>query len=96
MANRTLRLIPDLLRPRMHGNVETGTRLGNPSIQTGLSDMILGMDILHHLHVYVAYKERKLYISGAEPPKEAVTAVAGSSSASAAPTAPAEPATVTK
>jgi hypothetical protein len=45
IANPNLRLIPDLMRPQMHGNVATGTSLGNPSIGTGLSDMNLGMDI---------------------------------------------------
>jgi hypothetical protein len=28
-------------------------------------DMTLGMDVLRHLHVYIATKERKLYITPA-------------------------------
>jgi hypothetical protein len=34
--------------------------------------MILGMDILHHLHLYIAYKEKKLYITPASAPAPAV------------------------
>lgn len=28
-------------------------------------DLVLGEDVLRHLHVYIAYKERKLYVTGA-------------------------------
>jgi hypothetical protein len=30
--------------------------------------MLIGMDILSHLHLYIAYKERKLYITPASTP----------------------------
>jgi predicted aspartyl protease len=31
-----------------------------------LSDMILGMDVMRHLHMYIAYQERVLYITAAD------------------------------
>jgi predicted aspartyl protease len=41
------------------------------------SDMLIGMTILRRLHIYVAFKERKLYVAGATPrpiPADAVPA----------------------
>ena len=35
--------------------------------RSGLPDMILGMNTLSQMHVYIAYKERKLYITAANP-----------------------------
>ena len=34
----------------------------------GLPDLILGMSVLSKLHVYIAYKERTLYLSAGPPP----------------------------
>jgi hypothetical protein len=33
----------------------------------GLPDLILGMSVLSKLHVYIAYKERTLYLSAGTP-----------------------------
>ncbi|HKD21597.1 MAG TPA: hypothetical protein VKB71_06270, partial [Rhizomicrobium sp.] len=30
-------------------------------------DMVIGMNVLRHLHIYIAYKEQKLYITPASP-----------------------------
>ena len=45
----------------------------SPYIAEGKVDLFLGMSTLQHLHVYVAYNERMLYITagGAEQPKRA-------------------------
>jgi len=40
---------------------EIGTRLAAPV--SGVEDMILGMSQLRHLRIYIAYKEKKLYIT---------------------------------
>jgi predicted aspartyl protease len=69
ISNPTLRVIPDLVRTKMldpHDSLEGETRIKSPDVQTGLGHMILGMDILRQLHVYVAYKEEKLYITPAK------------------------------
>jgi predicted aspartyl protease len=82
VTNLTIDLVPDLMRNKMFsGNsVEHGTRLSDPNREAGLGEMILGMDVLHHLHLYIAYKEKKLYLTPASPaaategPKRAPTA----------------------
>jgi predicted aspartyl protease len=68
VGNPQVQLMPDLMRPRMgnsHDSLKGGSRLKVLNAQTGLGDMILGMNVLHHLHLYIAYKERKLYITPA-------------------------------
>lgn len=82
VANPQIELIPDLMRNKRmdpKDSLEGGTRLPDPSRAVSLGDMILGMDILHHLHVYIAYKEKKLYITpataaAASPPEPATKA----------------------
>jgi len=71
VANPSIELIPDLMRNKRmdpKDSLEGGTRLPDPSRAVGFGDMILGMDILHNLHVYIAYKEKKLYITPATAP----------------------------
>ena len=60
VSNPQLVVMPDLIRRRL-SNAISGE-------ESHMPDIILGMDILRHLHVYVAYKERKLYISPADAP----------------------------
>jgi predicted aspartyl protease len=71
VANPSIELMPDLMRNKRmdpRDSLEGGTRLADPTRAVGEGDMILGMDILHHLHVYIAYKEKKLYITPATAP----------------------------
>jgi len=71
VANPSIELMPDLMRNRRmdpRDSLEGGTRLADPTRAVGDGDMILGMDILHNLHVYIAYKEKKLYITPATSP----------------------------
>jgi predicted aspartyl protease len=68
VANPKLTLMPDLMRGKLfnpNSKLESDTRISNSVIETGLGDMILGMDILRHLHMYIAYKEQKLYVTPA-------------------------------
>lgn len=65
--NPKLSIIPDLLRnhllnahrPKINSHIDTNTEA------EGLDDVTLGLEELRHLHVYIAYKEKKLYISPA-------------------------------
>lgn len=71
ISNPELRLVPDLMRTKMmnpHDSLEGDTRIPSTETETGLGQMILGMDILHRLHVYIAYKEQKLYVTPAAAP----------------------------
>lgn len=74
IGNPTLDLIPDLLRNKIRDPRDTvsgDTRIRNPARKTTLDDMIVGMDVLHRLHVYIAYKEKRLYITPAAAPAPA-------------------------
>jgi predicted aspartyl protease len=49
----------------------TGSMLSSTGTSEGFGDMTLGMNELRHLHVFVSYKEEKLYITAASPPAAA-------------------------
>jgi Aspartyl protease len=71
ISNPLLELLPDLVSSKLHHATDTvsnDTHIRDRSEDPGLSDMILGMDILHRFHLYVAYKEKKLYITPASGP----------------------------
>jgi predicted aspartyl protease len=83
ISNPTLALIPDMMRKMdPHDSIEGDTRIRDPNSDVGTPDVILGMDILRRLHVYIAYKEKKLYITPAAVPA-ATASVSANSAASA-------------
>jgi predicted aspartyl protease len=67
--NPKLSLIPDLLRnhqindhrPKINSHIDTSTEA------EGVDDVTIGLEQLRRLHVYIAYKEQKLYISPNAP-----------------------------
>ncbi|HEX3674478.1 MAG TPA: aspartyl protease family protein [Rhizomicrobium sp.] len=52
----------------VQGSSHTGTRLKPKSESVDLPDMLLGMNVLKHLHIYIAYGEGRLYITPASAP----------------------------
>jgi predicted aspartyl protease len=68
VTNPTFHIIPDLERGQMERPPPIGTRFKDTNAEEGLPDMLLGMDVLQHLHLYVAYKEQKLYVTPASAP----------------------------
>jgi predicted aspartyl protease len=50
------------------GPSHTGTRLRPKAQPVALPDMLLGMNVLRHLHIYIAYGEGRLYITPASTP----------------------------
>jgi predicted aspartyl protease len=59
VTNPTLLVMPDHIGGSA---LQTGSHIsGDPNIQ--LPEFILGMDILRHLHLYLAFQEQKLYVS---------------------------------
>jgi predicted aspartyl protease len=46
----------------------TGSRLKSVSDDLGLPSIIIGMDILSKLHIYMAFKEQRLYVTPASAP----------------------------
>ena len=72
VANPVIEILPDLGRsPRLPS--VTGTRFVDGETER-LPDMLIGMDILRHLHIYIAYREQKLYVTSASisPPSDGV------------------------
>lgn len=82
VSNLDVTILPDFLKDKYKPGPEIGTRLADPVSNSEFSDMLLGMNVLRHLHVYIAYKERKLYITPASPSQP--TAVANGAGAPAA------------
>jgi predicted aspartyl protease len=71
IGNPNIEIIPDIVHNKLRDPRDTlsnDTRIKAPSRKTALDDLIIGMDILHRLHVYIAYRERKLYITPAAAP----------------------------
>ena len=66
--NPHVAVIPDLVGTKDPDNgVVTGSLIQH--VDDGLgSEVTVGMDVLRHLHLYIAFKERKLYISAAAAP----------------------------
>jgi predicted aspartyl protease len=58
--NPMVQVIPDLMS-RATQTSQIGSLL--PRSEVGLPEVIIGMSVISKLHMYIAYKERKLYIS---------------------------------
>jgi hypothetical protein len=74
VSNANVTLIPDLMKrstTERSSTLEGGSRIPDRDLELGLSEITVGMDILRHFHLYIAYKEQKLYIT---PASAAVTA----------------------
>jgi predicted aspartyl protease len=65
VSNPTIDVIPDFNTGLRHENATatTGSHLSNKGSDETAQAMLLGMDVLRHFHIYIAYKEQKLYIS---------------------------------
>jgi predicted aspartyl protease len=66
--NLSVAILPDFLRSKASGP-QLGSRLGSSSAPEQVPDMLIGMNVLRHLHVYIAYREQKLYITPADGPQ---------------------------
>jgi predicted aspartyl protease len=67
--NPTITLIPDMMSKPL-AQTDPDTRTQTPD-ETSKADILLGMDIMRHVHFYIAYKEKALYITPAEPAAKA-------------------------
>jgi predicted aspartyl protease len=66
VTNPNLILMPDQVSQRIPNSTRTGSLIR--SSDRGLPDLILGMSVLSKTHIYVAYREKKVYITAAGPP----------------------------
>ncbi len=64
--NPTFELLPDMMRNFLHKAPPIGTHIPVNDEAEGLPDVLIGMPVLKHLHVYIAYKEQMLYITAGE------------------------------
>lgn len=67
VSNPEITLIPDMLSKKLGSAVFTGSNIPTKNDELA-PDLLLGMNVLRHLHLYVAYKEQKLYITPAGAP----------------------------
>lgn len=69
MANPESDLIANFMgNSDVAGEQRTGSKLPSRHESVVLPDMLLGMNVLRHLHIYIAYGEQKLYITPASAP----------------------------
>lgn len=77
VRNLQVEIIPDLLHQVLVDAAAppTGTRIHDPRKLESDAGMLIGMNVLRHFHIYIAYREEKLYITPAEDrPPDAPTA----------------------
>jgi predicted aspartyl protease len=63
--NPMIVLMPDMMSGAGQPALQTGSLIG--AGRAGLPALIVGMSTLSRMHVYIAYKERKLYMTAANP-----------------------------
>jgi hypothetical protein len=68
VINPKLTLIPNAAGRNADTAQYVGDRTKSDRTQIKIEDMIIGMDVLSKLHVYIAFKEKKMYVSVASVP----------------------------
>ncbi len=71
VANLNMALLPDVVNRYGDKSSQTEWRSKRNNDDIHLTDMLIGMDVLKHLHIYMAFRERKLYVT---PASTSVTA----------------------
>lgn len=66
-----VRIREDLARLKFEQTSQLGSRLAHVDEAKNVADLVLGTNELRNLHVYIAYKEEKLYVSAASAPAAA-------------------------
>lgn len=72
--NPKLNLIPNAVGRNADRTPTGGSRIVSERTRMNVPDMIIGMDVLRKLHVYIAFGEKKMYISPATAPATAPAA----------------------
>lgn len=67
IANPTVFIWDDQMKYGEQQTPHLGSRLTEMSEENGKTDLTLGMRELRHLHIYIAYKEQKMYVSAVAP-----------------------------
>ena len=70
VANPEISILTDIVNKNADHSFRAGSNIHRASDELTLPEVIVGMDVLTKLHVYIALKEKKLYITEAgNPPK---------------------------
>jgi hypothetical protein len=86
VTNARFLVYPDLIGARDPNNgMDTENRARHFDDNVGRTDISIGMDVLRKLRLYVAYGERKLYVTPASAPAAATPAGAAPAASMAAP-----------
>lgn len=85
VSHTDIDIMPDFLKQvaTEAATPETGSHLAGRRADETQQAMLLGMNILRHFHIYIAYKEDKIYITPATPPANAPAAAAPASATTA-------------
>jgi predicted aspartyl protease len=78
VSHTDIDIIPDFGKQieRENATPETGSHLAGRRTDETQEAMLLGMNILRHFHIYIAYKEDRVYITPATPPASVAPAAA--------------------
>jgi hypothetical protein len=83
VGNLKVDIFADVNRGVLSSPPKLGSRLSDTDEAASLEDITIGMDVLKHLHLYIAYKEQVLYVTPAQPaPASAVSQPAPATAAS--------------
>jgi predicted aspartyl protease len=74
VRNPHIVIIPDIVGKGADQGYKTGSSIKRWSDDVKLPPIIIGMDVLKKLHVYIAFKERNLYITPAASPSNDASA----------------------
>jgi predicted aspartyl protease len=69
VSNPKVEIMPDRMNSASHEE-QTGNRALTGETDLSLPQLILGMDILRHLHVYMAFRDKQFYVSAGSPPRK--------------------------
>lgn len=85
ISNPQIAIIPDTTRHTRAAasEPEVGSHLPKAAQDEVRINMLIGMNILRHLHIYIAYKEHKLYITPAGTPAATAESTAAAPASSA-------------
>jgi predicted aspartyl protease len=71
IANPKIYVFEQMGTSALKARPETGTRLSTVDARNGVAPMILGLAEMGHLHLFISYKEQKLYVTPPSPPTAA-------------------------
>jgi len=74
VSNPHVEIIPDMTHDLLAAAPSQGSHLRPTEARENDASMLLGMNILRHFHLFISYKENKLYVTPADAPAAAPAA----------------------